>query len=119
MLDGMASSLAATALPALGGLIVATAAPARAAAAASAKVRVGLIGCGGMGRGDLPTFLLNPEVECPVICDVDDAQLALGHVGDLPRLVHVLQVDEDGAVKLDEFKRLFRQFETFEEVSDS
>jgi hypothetical protein len=33
----------------------------------------GVIGCGGMGRGDLDTFFLNPEVECPVVCDVDDA----------------------------------------------
>lgn len=40
------------------------------------KVRVGLIGSGGMGRGDLDTFLGNPEVECPVVCDVDDRMLA-------------------------------------------
>ncbi|MBL9135926.1 MAG: Gfo/Idh/MocA family oxidoreductase [Verrucomicrobiales bacterium] len=39
--------------------------------AASEKVRVGLVGCGGMGKGDLATFFLNPEVECPVVCDVD------------------------------------------------
>ena len=45
---------------------------------ASDKVRVGLVGCGGMGKGDLATFFLNPEVECPVLCDVDDAQLAAG-----------------------------------------
>ncbi len=42
---------------------------------ASERVRVGLIGCGGMGRGDLATFFMNPETECPVICDVDDAML--------------------------------------------
>lgn len=48
----------------------------RAAVAPSEKVRVGLIGAGGMGRGDLATFFLNPEVECPVICDVDDAMIA-------------------------------------------
>ncbi|MGA2750930.1 MAG: hypothetical protein ABSG59_19340 [Verrucomicrobiota bacterium] len=34
------------------------------------KIRLGLIGCGGMGQGDLQCFLLNPEVECSVICDV-------------------------------------------------
>jgi len=39
-------------------------------------VRVGLIGCGGMGRGDLATFLRNTDVDCPVVCDVDDAQIA-------------------------------------------
>src|SRR5512135_657968 len=42
------------------------------------KVRLGLIGCGGMGQGDLECFFLNPEVDCAVICDVDDAMLAKG-----------------------------------------
>ena len=60
------------ALPVLGGLVV----PASSRAAASEKIRVGLIGCGGMGKGDLSTFFLNPEVECPVVCDPDDHQLA-------------------------------------------
>jgi predicted dehydrogenase len=40
------------------------------------KVRLGLVGCGGMGRGDLECFFLNPEVDCVVACDVDDAMLA-------------------------------------------
>jgi len=44
--------------------------------AASDKLRLGVVGCGGMGEGDLATFFQNPEVECPVICDVDDAHLA-------------------------------------------
>src|SRR5207237_10704607 len=42
------------------------------------KLRLGVIGCGGMGEGDLATFFLNPEVDCPIICDVDDAHLAKG-----------------------------------------
>src|SRR5215472_7310904 len=42
----------------------------------SEKIRLGLIGCGGMGRGDLECFFLNPEVACPIICGVDDAMLA-------------------------------------------
>jgi predicted dehydrogenase len=42
---------------------------------ANSRIRVGLIGCGGMGRGDLDTFFLNAEVDCPVLCDVDDAML--------------------------------------------
>jgi predicted dehydrogenase len=42
---------------------------------ANDKVRVGLIGAGGMGCGDLECFLKNPEVECAVVCDVDDAHL--------------------------------------------
>lgn len=45
---------------------------------ASEKVRVGLIGAGGMGRGDLDTFFQSPEVECPVVCDVDDRMIAEG-----------------------------------------
>ena len=61
------------AVPLFGGLIVPHSLR---AAAASDRVRVGLIGCGGMGKGDLATFFLNPEVDCPVICDVDDKQLA-------------------------------------------
>jgi len=40
------------------------------------RIRVGLIGCGGMGKGDLATFLRAPEVHCAIICDVDDAQIA-------------------------------------------
>jgi predicted dehydrogenase len=40
------------------------------------KIRLGIIGCGGMGQGDLKCFFLNPEVDCVVACDVDDAQLA-------------------------------------------
>src|SRR5512140_646416 len=46
--------------------------------AANEKVRLGLIGCGGMGRGDLECFFLNPEVDCAVLCDVDDAMIAKG-----------------------------------------
>jgi len=42
------------------------------------KVRVGLIGSGGMGCGDLDCFFENPEVECSVVCDVDDAMIAKG-----------------------------------------
>lgn len=40
------------------------------------RIRVGLIGCGGMGRGDLATALGFDDVECPVVCDVDDRMLA-------------------------------------------
>jgi predicted dehydrogenase len=62
----------ATAAPLAGGLFN----PALLRAAPNDRVRVGLIGCGGMGRGDLATFFLNAEVDCPVVCDVDDRQLA-------------------------------------------
>jgi len=51
------------------------------------KIRLGLIGSGGMGKGDLECFFLNPEVDCAVICDVDDAMSAQG-------------VADDGAIHL-------------------
>ena len=46
--------------------------------AASDKMRMGIIGCGGMGQGDLECFFLNPEIECAVVCDIDDAHIAKG-----------------------------------------
>ena len=58
-----------------GGLILSSPNSAR-AVGPNDKIRVALIGCGGMGGGDLKTFFLNPEVECPVVCDVDDARIA-------------------------------------------
>lgn len=45
---------------------------------ANSKIRLGLIGSGGMGCGDLECFFLNPEVDCAVICDIDDAHIAKG-----------------------------------------
>jgi predicted dehydrogenase len=45
---------------------------------ANDKIRLGLIGCGDQGQVDLACFLLNPEIDCAVICDVDDARLAKG-----------------------------------------
>ncbi|KPK71246.1 MAG: oxidoreductase [Acidithiobacillales bacterium SM23_46] len=47
----------------------------RSAPDANERIRVALIGSGGMGRGDVLTFLKYDDVECPLICDVDDAQL--------------------------------------------
>ena len=43
---------------------------------AADKVRLGVIGCGGMGVGDLLTFLKCDEVEPTALCDVDDRQAA-------------------------------------------
>ena len=43
--------------------------------APSNKVKVGLIGCNGMGWSNLNVFLDNPEVECVAICDVDERPL--------------------------------------------
>jgi predicted dehydrogenase len=74
--SGSAVSLA----PALGaaGLSLLTSRARAAAPGPNERIRVGLIGSGGMGRGDLDTFFLNAEVDCPVICDVDDKMLAEG-----------------------------------------
>jgi len=44
----------------------------------NSKIRLGLIGSGAMGCGDLACFLGNPEVECVVIADVDDAMITKG-----------------------------------------
>ncbi len=44
-------------------------------AGANRRVRVGLIGCGGMGTGDLRD-MLRSGAECVALCDVDDAQSA-------------------------------------------
>ena len=40
------------------------------------KIRLGVIGCGGRGRDILGVFLSNAQVDCPVVCDVDDRMLA-------------------------------------------
>jgi len=50
----------------------------RAAAAPNDRIRFGLVGAGGRGRGLLGSFLENPEVDCAALCDVDDAQIAKG-----------------------------------------
>jgi predicted dehydrogenase len=42
---------------------------------ANERVRFAVIGCGGQGRVDMKTFFkASPNVECPLICDVDDEQ---------------------------------------------
>ncbi len=45
-------------------------------AGANDRIRVGLIGCGGMGQGDLRDFLKVENTECVALCDVDDKQAA-------------------------------------------
>jgi hypothetical protein len=57
------------------------ASPGRAAGrrpAPSDPIRVGLIGCGGQGRSDLSAFLKLPEIDCPIVADVDGRHLAEG-----------------------------------------
>lgn len=58
------------------GIMAARAASAQPAVSPNEKVVVALIGCGGIGKVDLDTFFLNPEVDCAAVCDVDDARIA-------------------------------------------
>ncbi len=49
---------------------------AKAEVGANDRIRIGAIGYGGRGTGNLAAFLNNPEVECAVVCDVDEGHLA-------------------------------------------
>ena len=42
---------------------------------ANDRIHIALIGCGGMGRGDLRDFLRTKNAQCVGLCDVDDAQV--------------------------------------------
>jgi predicted dehydrogenase len=57
-------------------LVAAPLTAAKTAVAANEKLVVALVGCGGMGRGDLWDFMRIPEVEVAALCDVDDARVA-------------------------------------------
>ncbi len=46
-----------------------------ASCAPSDKIKVGLVGCNGMGFSDLTAFLANPQVECIALCDIDESVL--------------------------------------------
>src|SRR5262245_46622732 len=74
-----------------------------AAQGANGKLVVGLIGCGGRGRGDAARFKDVPNVELAYVCDVDESrrgkaaeELGVGTsraVGDLRRLLDDKSVD--------------------------
>ncbi len=68
------SALAVSAAPAFGNIFLTQ--QEKQKAAPGDKVVIGLIGCGGMGLGDLSTFFLNKEVDCAIVCDVDDRHIA-------------------------------------------
>jgi hypothetical protein len=53
-----------------------TAASYRKISGANDRLRVGMIGCAGMGSKDLLNMLTVKGVECGGLCDVDDARLA-------------------------------------------
>lgn len=71
------SSLAAVVTPALAsGLILQPRIIRAGEVGANDKIRLGLIGSGGRGRDVLGVFLTHPEIDCPVVCDVDDSHSA-------------------------------------------
>ena len=61
-------------LGAAGSMAASTAASAARTLGANDRIRVGLIGCGGMGRGDLRDMLQVKNVQCVALCDVDKSQ---------------------------------------------
>jgi len=67
------SSLAAAAAPLAGSLILQPRILRAGDVGANDKIRLGLIGSGGRGRDVLGVFLSNAEIDCPIVCDVDDA----------------------------------------------
>ena len=71
------SALAAAAMPAFNGLILSSS-KAQSVVGANDKIRIGLIGSGGRGRDVLGVFLSNPEIDCPIVCDVDDKMISQG-----------------------------------------
>ena len=43
---------------------------------ANDRIRLGLIGCGGMGRGDLADMLRAGKTQAVALCDIDESQIA-------------------------------------------
>jgi predicted dehydrogenase len=79
--DTTKASVSATALfaaAAPGAKLFAASDASQGKAAASDRVRLGLIGSGGQGKADLSAFLRNPEVDCPAVSDVDEKRIAEG-----------------------------------------
>ncbi len=62
-------------------------------------IRVALIGCGGMGIGDLMTFLAYDDMDCPVVCDVDES-----HLGNAVKLVEARRYHKPDTVT--DFRRI-------------
>ena len=66
---------AGTTLYALGGLMPFTKSNAK-NYSANETVNVGVIGCNGMGNNNVKSMLLNSNVRCIALCDIDDSVLA-------------------------------------------
>ncbi len=63
------------------------------------KINVGLIGCRGMGFSDLKSFLLNKDVECVALCDIDKRVLE-------PRAVEVEKIQGKKPILYSDFRDL-------------
>src|SRR6478672_2335527 len=74
--DSVGLSAAGSVLLTSNSLMAGTAASNSRVLGANDRIRIALIGCGGMGRGDLKDFLRVKNVECVALCDVDDSQIA-------------------------------------------
>jgi predicted dehydrogenase len=64
---------------------------------ANEKVTVALVGCGGMGRGNLADFVRLPDFECVAVCDPDPrhTQEALQLLKKAKRPTEKVQVEKD------------------------
>src|SRR5688572_6027365 len=69
------TGVAGAGLAGSGAIVAQTAASQARVAGANRRVRVGLIGCGGMGTNDL-RVMLRLGGQCVALCDVDDEQSA-------------------------------------------
>ena len=69
------SSFAAAGMTAARPVVAQTANSASRVPGANDRIRVALIGCGGMGSGDLEDFLKIKNTECVALCDPDDRQV--------------------------------------------
>ncbi|EEF57117.1 Gfo/Idh/MocA family protein [Pedosphaera parvula] len=73
------SALAAAAVPVTGSFLISHANSVRASVVgANERIRLGVIGSGGRSREVLSAFLTNADMDCPVICDVDEQMSAKG-----------------------------------------
>src|SRR3954451_21637059 len=69
---------------------------------ANNRIRLGLIGCGGRGRGVLGTFVQTDQVEVPAVCDVWPERMAQAKAQSAPNA----QEYTDHRTLLDDSKQL-------------
>jgi predicted dehydrogenase len=90
---------AGASLSAAGAMAASTAASAARTLGANDHIRVGLIGCGGMGRTDLRDMLRVKNVQCVALCDVDKTQMEQARA----------EITDPAEQKIDLFTQDFRQ----------